>query len=450
MDAKEFIELLNNHEKVKNKSVEELKKLSLEYPYSQPVQLLYAIRLSHSSEYLFNRQLGKTSILTNDRTILFDLFEREDEKQHHEPVPEVAAPSEDFKTSEEKLPEPEEQEEQMEVIRAKDEDRLKHSVIESIHDEKEKESIPEEEPKPSGPVVTDDMSLKEKVNAILEENRRLREKYEGSRKSQSLMDQRISGIREKLDKIVEKKESLKSDPEPIIEQPKAVTPPEPQKVEEVPAPQKEEEDYSADESAMLEEQEKGNEPALVDATEAPVDPIEPSPKEAQADTAQLFTIDDGLSTHSIEEVAEEEHSFVGWLQRLSEPNEEEQSAASEVVDDAEDQEEDIPFKPEPEIEERPPKTSLSEKFQLFDSFVEKLPELKKKRPEHSPPRFRIDEDELSDEESSLVTETLAKVYVKQKHYDKAIKAYEILRLKYPEKSGFFADRIFEIKKLSNS
>ena len=48
-------------------------------------------------------------------------------------------------------------------------------------------------------------------------------------------------------------------------------------------------------------------------------------------------------------------------------------------------------------------------------------------------------------DKSLMTETLAKVYLEQNKYSKAIKAYEILSLKYPEKSGFFADQIKRIK-----
>ena len=48
-----------------------------------------------------------------------------------------------------------------------------------------------------------------------------------------------------------------------------------------------------------------------------------------------------------------------------------------------------------------------------------------------------------------MTETLAKVYVQQKNYKKAITAYKILILKYPEKSGFFADQIRAIEKLSD-
>jgi hypothetical protein len=48
-----------------------------------------------------------------------------------------------------------------------------------------------------------------------------------------------------------------------------------------------------------------------------------------------------------------------------------------------------------------------------------------------------------------MTETLAKVYLEQK-ISKAIQAYEILILKYPEKSSFFADRITNIKILQQN
>ncbi len=48
---------------------------------------------------------------------------------------------------------------------------------------------------------------------------------------------------------------------------------------------------------------------------------------------------------------------------------------------------------------------------------------------------------------SLMTETLARIYVEQKNYKKAIQSYKILSLKYPEKSGFFADQIKAVKQL---
>lgn len=46
-----------------------------------------------------------------------------------------------------------------------------------------------------------------------------------------------------------------------------------------------------------------------------------------------------------------------------------------------------------------------------------------------------------------MTETLAKVYVRQGKYENAIQAYRILRLNYPEKSSFFDNEIQRIKKI---
>ena len=45
-----------------------------------------------------------------------------------------------------------------------------------------------------------------------------------------------------------------------------------------------------------------------------------------------------------------------------------------------------------------------------------------------------------------MTETLAKVYVKQEKFKEAMKAYKILSLKYPEKISLFANQIKDLKK----
>ena len=47
----------------------------------------------------------------------------------------------------------------------------------------------------------------------------------------------------------------------------------------------------------------------------------------------------------------------------------------------------------------------------------------------------------------LMTETLAKLYFEQGHFEQAIRAYKILCLKYPKKSSLFATEIKKLTKL---
>ena len=93
------------------------------------------------------------------------------------------------------------------------------------------------------------------------------------------------------------------------------------------------------------------------------------------------------------------------------------------------------------ISDDPPE--VEKKFDLINNFIKNSPKIEFSKDQKSDPNLTI-ETKIKDE---LITETLAKIYVNQKKYNKAIKAYEILSLKYPKKSSFFADQIIDVKKL---
>ncbi len=137
----------------------------------------------------------------------------------------------------------------------------------------------------------------------------------------------------------------------------------------------------------------------------------------------------------------EKHSFQEWLQLArAEPID----RSSDAPKDAETDEKKTTEVTEiVSVEEEKKK-----KAEIIDRFIETNPKISPIKPTMATPpiSFNINEDE----NSYLMTETLARVYLEQKKYTKAIQAYEILILKYPEKISFFADRISDIKILQQN
>jgi hypothetical protein len=488
LDAKDFIKLLDTPQEVEKISVDELKKLSLEYPYSQPVQLLYAIRLSQSSEYLFSRQLGKTAVLTDDRSVLFDLFERDREEVGTTTVI-SQPPTQATKEVETPVKEKEPLISQLEAAIKPAQPKETSEPMDSVPEKPEvAPAIPITAPVktvaevPAPKLNLAGLSPKEKVQAILAENKRIREE----------MAAKKAGA-EKPAVVAPLKEANEVTP-PFEEEPTLHTavdhlePP----TDEIPAPVQQpatrpEVPELPPETYHTKEQPVSHtpidEPVAEVAASEPMESVEEEELEnaeislepnLEEESPILFTIDDevreplfkiddepgpatvkGLSEPIAElanpevndgdtadskpaviDYSSEKHSLAEWLNILRKKEAVETEVAIEeegpVVDNS--------------------KLPPAKKMELLDSFIEKLPEIKRKNL-YTPPtdKPQINAGEYGGEnDDMLVTETLAKVYINQRHYEKAIKAFEILKLKYPEKSSFFADQISEVRNLINS
>jgi hypothetical protein len=79
---------------------------------------------------------------------------------------------------------------------------------------------------------------------------------------------------------------------------------------------------------------------------------------------------------------------------------------------------------------------------LIDQFLAVNPRISPMAKDAPAPVVRTEPDA---QVTGLVTETLARMYAEQGHVAKAIQAYEILKLRVPEKSSIFAARIEALK-----
>ncbi len=134
----------------------------------------------------------------------------------------------------------------------------------------------------------------------------------------------------------------------------------------------------------------------------------------------------------------EKHSFQEWLQL----------ASFKPIERIEEKKETLSIQNSVQKEEKKQENTNNKlkKLEIIDKFIEANPKI-------TPAKELVDLPSKPIETSDtthLMTETLARVYLEQKKYSKAIQAYEILILKYPEKSIFFADRIKDIKILQQN
>jgi len=131
----------------------------------------------------------------------------------------------------------------------------------------------------------------------------------------------------------------------------------------------------------------------------------------------------------------ESHSFSEWLKITS---------FKPIVRKTETK---VKVESESESQSNISKSPLEDKFAIIDKFISDNPKIKPISNTAPKPKLVNNDDTISD---SLMTETLARIYLEQKNYHKAIQSYKILSLKYPEKSSFFADQIKLVEELKDN
>jgi hypothetical protein len=99
--------------------------------------------------------------------------------------------------------------------------------------------------------------------------------------------------------------------------------------------------------------------------------------------------------------------------------------------------------PEPE---HSPASDKQLQTDLIDKFIMANPRIEPSRDKTEKPVEDISK-QFVEEKEGFVTETLARIYVGQGYYSKAIDIYEKLSLKFPEKSSYFATQIEKVKDL---
>jgi len=154
-----------------------------------------------------------------------------------------------------------------------------------------------------------------------------------------------------------------------------------------------------------------------------IEPVTPKTKTQEATTEDILSLGKPLQFDK-----KEKHSFNEWLKL----------ASFKTIKREE---------PVAKIETKTIDTSQLErdrKFDLIDEFIAKNPKISPVKTGGS--TFNLSKAQLIQPEE-LMTETLARIYVEQKNYKKAIQSYKILSLKYPEKSSFFAVQIKAIEQL---
>lgn len=380
----QFIDMIREPRYLDSTQVAELENIVKEYPFFESAHLLYTKGLRQYNALNYSRQLRKTAIVANNRAVLYELL---NPKETFVSPPEIKP--------EEPIVEP------VKDVVIPEQEPVAESVIEQ---EKPAEEIPVVNLSPV--TITSDEIKVVYITTVPQPTTEVPPLKTEEKKAEEVIPA-IESVTEPLTEVpLSKPESLPQEEIEIVQHIENET--------QVPVQESEEEQLNRSIG-----------------------------QEISRSIIQSYIETEVIKTPDLQkEEPEKPLSFTDWLNKVKaeagtlskpEPKKEEKSTTEKTGKEEK----------QPKVEKKA--SNIEQNKNIIDKIIESDPgRIKLGSSKFFTPANDAKQSLLENEH--LVTETLAKIYALQGNISKAIRAYEILSLKFPQKSVYFASLIEKLKK----